>query len=279
MRSVPFVVLGLIGLVCSIGQELYRRIWGTVGLIAASAGLAVLLLILLCVGRLSWRLAHIGPPILCLAGTVVLWRERPTANESYIVPGDVRKFIPLLESDLRRIEPETPFHIALGRGFDRQVEQAAGWLASVYNDGAEDFEVTALFVEMERFDINTDQWHLSGFTFNMPVGELFEDLEYNLAEYENMCEEEFVLTGMEDLQAAFKQASEGELFASEAPEDQHALQAMGVAFDLITVRMVELLSEAHREAGRRGHPVGGVRVFVKVHDSMLPPVCCPGYKT
>ena len=113
----------------------------------------------------------------------------------------------------------------------------------------------------------------------MPVGELLADLDYNLAEYEGACEDEFVLTGMEDIQAAFEQANEADdLFTSEAPEDERLLEAMGIAFDLITVRMLELLSAAYREAGRRGHGVGGVRLFAEVHDSMMFPLCSPASK-
>jgi len=275
-RTIPLVLLGVIGIASAIVHELHRCLLGTVGLIAVAVLLAVHVLIFPLTGAVSWRISHLVGPICCLVGAVGLWRERPRANERYMVMSDVRGYIAKLAEDLRRIEPETPFHAALGRGFSGQVEQAASWLAGVYDDGAAEFDVTALFVEIERFDINTDQWHMMGFTFEMPVGELFEDLDYNLAEYENMREEVFVLTGVEDLQAAFEQANEADdLFTSEAPEDQRLLEAMGIAFDLITVRMMELLSAAHREAARRGHPVGGVRLFAEVHDSMLFPLCSP----
>ncbi|MBL7221328.1 MAG: hypothetical protein ISS69_14530 [Phycisphaerae bacterium] len=186
----------------------------------------------------------------------------------------MRKFIGRLESDLRRIVPETPFHAVIGRDFGGQVDQAASWLAGVYDDGAKEFDVTALFVEMVAFEINSDQWRLTGMTFKMPVGELLADLEDSLGEYEGVGADEFVLTGMEDLQAAFEQACEADLFTSEAPEDQQRLEAMGVAFGLITVRMAGLIAAAHREAGRRGHAVGRVHVFAKTYDSTMPPVCC-----
>ena len=274
--TVPAVVLGVVIVVCSISQELYQQRLGTVGLIAVSIIIAAVVVTLLAVGMLSWRLSRLVGPALCLGGAVFLWRDRPTDRQRYLVPARASKYIAKVENYLRRIKPQTPFHAALGRSFLGQVDQAATWLAEAYDDGAREFPVTALFVEMNRFDANTDQWFLDGMVFKIPPSELFDDLWYNLGDYESACEDQLVLTGMEDLQAAFKQADEDHVFASEAPEDQHRLQAMSDVFELITLRMHELIAAAHREANRRGHPVGGIRIFANAHDTPWCPLCSPG---
>jgi len=274
--TIPCVLGGLVMVVCGIIQELYRHVLGTLGLIAVMGDLAIFTVVFLCLGLLSWGITSLIGPVCCLSGVVVFWRDRPRDSERYMVTSEAGKYISKLTEDLQRIEPQTPFHPVIGRDFSSQVEQAADWLASVYDQGAEDFKVTAIFVEMNRFDINTDQWYLEGSTFSMPVGDLFEDLEYNLGEYEDVCDEEFVLTGVEDIQAAFEQTNEKDIFASEDPDDMRLMEAMGIAFDLITLRAMEMLASAHCQAARTGHKAGSVRVFANVHDSMLPPVCMAG---
>lgn len=271
-RTVPLITVGLLIVVCSIGHELYRQVWGTVGMVVASAILGATVLVFLGTGRLSWRKTHLVGPAACLVGAVVLWRDRVTDSERYIVAGQVRRHIARLEQLLRQI-PDTPFHAVLGRGFAAQVEQLADWLSRVYDDGAKDFSVTALYVEMNRFDINTDQWILNGFAFKMAPPELAEDLEFNLGEYESCYEPEFVLKGMEDLQAAFAQTDIGALMVSQVPEDKRRLEAVAIATDLVTARMQELVAAAHLETARRPHPVGRVRVYANAHDTLWLPLC------
>jgi hypothetical protein len=273
--TVPCVLLGLITVVCAIIQELYRNALGTLGLIAVLAVLTISSVMFLYMGLLSWGISRLIGPVCCLLGTVVLWRDRPRDSERYMVMSETGKYIAKLTEQMRGIGLETPFHAVVGRDFSSQVDDAADWLEGVYEAGAEDFEVTAIYVEINRFDINPDRWYLDGFTFNLPVGELFGDLEYNLGEYENVHDQEFVLTGMEDLQTAFEETNEKDIFASEVPEEQKLMEAMAVAFDLITLRAIEMLAAAHRQAAGRGHPVGRIRVFANVHDSMFPPVCSP----
>jgi len=274
--TAPLVVIGLLIVPFSIAQELYRQVWGTVGLMAIWVFTGLAILALLGTGVLVWAPAHLVGPALCLGGAVFAWRYRPTENERFLVPAQVSKYIGRLQSALRRVTRETPFHAVLDRTFLGQVDQAATWLAEVYDSGAKGFGVTALSVEMIGFDINTDQWSLECFAFSMPRGELFEDLEYNLAEYEDAEENEFILVGMEDLQAAYEQTDIGDLLVSEAPQDKQLLEAVSIASDLVTARMQELIAAAHREASRRGHPVGRVPVFANSHDSLWLTVCCPG---
>lgn len=275
--TVPVAVIGLVVIAGSVGHELYRRPWGTWGLIAGLILLAAAVAIFLSTGLLSWRPTHLVGPALCLIGAAAfIWRKRPTNRQRYIVPKQASWYIARMERDLRQITPETPFHAALDRGFEDQVDAAAAWLAEAYDDGAGNFSVTALYIEMNRFDINTDRWFLDAFVFKMSPAEMFEDLTDSLGDYEHAYEEEFVLTGMEDLQQVFEQADEDDLPFSDAPDDARLAEAMGITFDLITARMMELIAAAHQQASRRGHPVGRIRVFANSHDSMWFPLCSPG---
>ena len=270
--TVPATAVGLVVIAGSAGHELYRRPWGTWGLIAGLILLAAAVVTLLCVGLLPWHPVHLAGLALSLIGAVFIWRERPTNRQRYIVPKQMSWYIARMEHDLRQITPETPFHAALDRGFGDQVDAAAVWLAEAYDDGARNFDVTAFYVEMNRFDINTDRWFLNAFVFKMPPAEMFEDLTDSLGDYEHAYEEEFVLTGMEDLQRVFEQADEDDLPFSEVPDDARLAEAMGITSDLITARMLELIAAAHQKTGRRGHPVGRIRIFADSHDSMWFPL-------
>lgn len=275
-RSVPVAVFALLFVACETSHELYQRRWGTVGVMVLLTLLAATILVFMASGMLHWRSVYLAVPAACLVGVAVTWRERAKDDQRYIVPAQVRKYVPILESCLREMKPQTALHDALGRGFLAQVDQAADWLAEVYDCGAKDLAVTALYVEMNLFDINTDRWSLNGSAFNMPPAELLQNLHYNLGEYESYYEGDFVLTGMEDLQVAFQQAHAADLSSpAGSPEDRPRRLAMSAAFDLITARMQELVAAAHRAASRRGHPVGRVRVFANAHDTLWFPLCSP----
>jgi len=267
--------LGFAIVVCSAAHELYQQRWGTWGLIAESVVFAGALLVMPALGYGNWSIGHLVGPAMMLAGTVIIWRDRPNDNQLYIVPAQVSRYIARLERDLDRIQPQTPFHAAVGRDLTAQVESAADWLAELHDQAAEELNVTAIFVEMNRFDINTDRWFIDGFAFNLPTGEMFDDLYSCLGEYEFATEDDFALTGMEDLQAAFEREDIGELMVAEDPAGVSRQQAVGAAFDLITARMQELVARAHKQARRRGHPVGNVRVFANAHDTPWPPMCSP----
>ena len=99
---------------------------------------------------------------------------------------------------------------------------------------------------------------------------------HNLGEYESAYDVEFTLTDMADLQEVLERAVDQEdSRTSEHSEDVGPAEAMGITFDLITLRMLELIIAAHRQVASRGHRVGGVRIFSLSHDSQDLPLCCP----
>jgi hypothetical protein len=272
---VPGIAIGLLTTVGSAGHELYRRPWGTWMLLAFLTIVAGAGIVLLATGVQRWSLAGILGPALCLIGMIVLWRDRPRGEQGYLVPAQAARLLARIEGDLRRIEPATPFHAVIGRSLLDQTDAAADWLSGAYDLCVAEAPVTAMYVEMVRIEINPDQWSLAVFGFTMPAGELLDDLYMNLGEYEQVPEEEFVLTGMADLQAAYEQTDIGDLMVSQAPADQRLLEAASIAADLITARMWELVAAAHRQAAARGHPVGGIRVLANMHDSPVLPLLVP----
>ena len=271
----PWLVGGLLFIVCGYAQELGRWRWGTIGLIAACLLGAAGPLLPMVAGHEPWRASWLIGPAIVLAGAALFWWRRPRSGDPYVVPGDVRRAIGRLERALGNTAGRTPFHAVLGRDFLEQADAAADWLAAVYDAAAEQDDVTALGVELERIEINTDAWTVHAAAFAQPPSELFEDLDCQLAESQYEHEDVFVLGGMEDVQAAYARTDLGDLMVSDRPEDQTALQAAALASDLITARMQELVAAAHRQVRRRKHPLGRVRVFAYAHDSFWPPVCSP----
>ncbi len=273
--SVLLLVIGPVAAVFGIAHEIYRRIWGTWGFMILSGLLGLLIVVLMIVGLVPPRRGGLCL-FMVLAPLWALWIDRPGRNDIWMVPGELGKYVKDGEALLRAVTPTTSFHAMLGRHYLAQTESAAEWLMSVYDEAAESIRVKALYVEMNRFDINPDRWYLEAYALSMPPGRLFEDLWGNLGEYEVFSENEFTLTGTEDLQEAYADA--GRTIRARVPgagDNGTTFETMGITFEVITSRMQELVAAAHRLADRRGHAVGRVRVFANAHDTPGPLLCSP----
>ncbi|MCE5277043.1 MAG: hypothetical protein ABFD92_08170 [Planctomycetaceae bacterium] len=262
---VPLLLGAVLMAIFATVHELYRRTWGTVGMVAVAMASMI--------GNITIRLEGglfgtrtILTSLLTVAGAWFFWRDRGKDDQLFRVPGELGAAAKDLERLLGR--GHEAYRCFVGRSMLGQTSRVADWLERVYEDHATG-KVTALFVEMERFDINTDLWTIQGFAFSMPAEELMEDLEYNLGEYDSALEETLALTGMEDLQAVFARAREQD--SSTEPEQSYA-------FDLMTVRMQQLIAAAHKELARRDHEAARVRLFANAHDTCWVPLCSPAIK-
>jgi hypothetical protein len=162
-----------------------------------------------------------------------------------------------LESELKRISPETPFHPVVGRNFLAQTSDLANWLERFHEKSARRFVPGAMYLEMTRFDINFDSWDLYGYSY---IERVDKPQDWD-------CEEEddlFILRGMEDMQKAMQEYRALELKTDEPPA--HLREATECAFVLIMLHMQHLVREAHAECRRRGHPAGRIRILAAVHD-------------
>jgi hypothetical protein len=185
--------------------------------------------------------------------------------EAMFEQGRLDAVVSVVENRLRGIEPVTPFHAIIGKDFLHQVEQAADWLAAFYDAVSDGFRPAAIYVEMNRFDINFDQWHIEAMAHievpNRPM---------HRSEWDGGISPEFVLTGMEDIQKAMEEFRE---FSEQADSfetiDQNLRDAQGDAFFLVMLHMQNLVKRAALLCRQRSHPAGNIPVAANVHDETM----------
>ncbi len=169
---------------------------------------------------------------------------------------DIAGAIGDLEQRIQKLEP-SPFHKALGRSWLKQQSQLAKWLKKLYAAASKQFVAKALYVEMNRFDINTDRWYLDGFAFDEFGGD--KDIEWLCnSKYTTEDSEQFKLTGMSDLQKAYESLTEDESSFFEAE------QAVVL---LLTLRMLEVVQAAASEARANGWLPEDVPVVAAAHEA------------
>src|SRR3989442_887731 len=95
--------------------------------------------------------------------------------------------------------PKSNYHIALGQTFLGQTDEAAAWLAGFYQQTSETMKVKVLYVEMTRFEINTDVWDAHAFAYDLFGGP--NDLGW-LAGWKKHTDQPLVLAGLADVRAA-----------------------------------------------------------------------------
>ena len=171
--------------------------------------------------------------------------------------GKLRQCIAVLEDGLRSLK-RTPYHRVLGKDFLKQAHDLAGWLIDFHQQAvAAKLTLAAIYLEMNGFDINPDQWHCNLFGYK-EAGDTWE-LDW-LAEWDTVCEECFVLRGMESVQNAF-----AELCLDEKMSLGVRL-AEEVAEHLVTARFMELVAAANKVAKRRYPGLKGLPVLATAHD-------------
>lgn len=176
--------------------------------------------------------------------------------------GDIDRAIERCEEELACLR-RTNYHAARGRSWLGQTREASRWLAGFYKAAAKDMNVRALYCEMNRFEINADEWHIDAFAYDF-----FGDPQEVgwLVGWKTSSTKRFVLRGMGDLQ---------ELFARDyADEPAGAIRsAAEVVILLLTLRMQELVRAAARHLYNDGQLPNDVPVLAAAHDSDLTCVC------
>jgi hypothetical protein len=160
-------------------------------------------------------------------------------------------------SKLRR----TGYHAALGRSWLGQTSDAVRWLTGFYRAAAKTMPVRALYCEMNRFEINPDEWYLDAFAYDF-FGDP-EDLSWLVGWKKCSADRgRFVLRGMGDLQALFARD-----YGDEPPKPVRTASELVVL--LLTLRMQELVHGASRQAHQAGWLPDDVPVLAAAHDSDL----------
>ncbi len=171
--------------------------------------------------------------------------------------GKLAACIAYLEDGLRSLK-RTPYHRVLGKDFLRQTDDLAEAIIDFHKKaGGAKWKPAAVYLEMNGFTINPEQWHCDLFGYKK-AGDVWE-LDW-LSEWDAEWDECFVLRGMESVQEAF-----AELFL----DDERPLGvklAEEVAEHLVTARFMELVAAAHKTAKRRYAGVKGLPVLATAHD-------------
>ncbi|MGY2134884.1 hypothetical protein ACW9KT_21820 [Hymenobacter sp. HD11105] len=172
--------------------------------------------------------------------------------------GKLREAIAQGEHKLNSLE-KTYFHRLLGTNLLHQRDEVAAWLDAFYQHVSSKMPIGALYVEMNAFDINTEEWYLDGFAYE--VAGTREDAEW-LANWSanTATKEPFVLSGFELLQEAF------EAYFDEEQVSENLERAHDVAEMLVILRVQELLDEVHQAAKVKGLAWGTIPLLVTAHD-------------
>lgn len=177
---------------------------------------------------------------------------------SYLEEGQLSVAIAQVEAALGNLEP-TYFHALRGVSLVPQREAGLRWLTAFYDRVSRAQPVKALYLEMNGFDVNTDEWYVDGFAFEKAgtPGELdwLADWEEDMA-----TTEPFVLRGFEGGQEAFAQ------YMEEGDHSDALERARDLAEALVVLRLQELLDHIHRTAKSQGLAWGQTPVWVTAHD-------------
>lgn len=168
------------------------------------------------------------------------------------------KAIDLAEVELRKL-PVTEFHDVLGKSLVNHADSLANWMEEFFQKSSEEITVKSLYVELNEFDINTEQWYLDCFAFSDDGGLDLDDMEW-LCDFETNTENVlgtiFLIGGYEKLQSAFE--------AIETDED-NLQNAKDWCEQIIIARFMELMREAHLSAKRLSLDWASIPIYFTEH--------------
>lgn len=171
--------------------------------------------------------------------------------------GKLQQCIPFLEEGLRSLK-RTPYHRVLGKNFLKQANDLADWIIDFHKKAvAAKQKLAALYLEMNGFTINPDQWHCDIFGYKS-AGDIW-DLDW-LSAWDAEADECFVLQGMESVQKAFAQ------LLMDQKQPLGVKLAEEVAEHLVTARFMELVAAAHKIGKRRYAGLRGLPILATAHD-------------
>jgi hypothetical protein len=169
--------------------------------------------------------------------------------------GKLDQCIAFLEGGLRALKP-APYHCVLGKDFLHQTDDLADWLADFLLKEA-DLKLAAVYLEMNGFAINPEQWHCDVFGYKT-AGDVWR-LNW-LSQWDAQRKEHFVLRGMEPVQEAF-----AHLFL-DGGQPLGVKLAEEVAEHLVTARFMQLVAAAHKAAKNQCPGLNRLPVLATAHD-------------
>jgi hypothetical protein len=160
---------------------------------------------------------------------IALWQK----IDSYFRAREVRKAAMHLESVLRA-EKADHFTSLCDLQFTNPPETIVRHIESLIELCDSHFQVRAIYLEMNGFDINYDRWYFDSFAYHV-YGRDPDDLEW-LCEWRSPEYPQITLTGLENIQEDFRWYIEGRIY------DQHTHdKAEECAVLLVMTRFVQLI--------------------------------------
>jgi hypothetical protein len=119
---------------------------------------------------------------------------------------------------------------------------------------------------MNGFEINTDQWHIDGFSYGEDGGledeEWLCDWDCETQDFEGQIEPDtvFVIKNFEKLQVVF------EKYKNDEPQSKKIQDAEYLCYFIIIVRFMELMRKAHLVAKQKQYSWAKIPIYFAKHD-------------
>lgn len=175
----------------------------------------------------------------------------------YLLDNKLELAIEVAEKKLSEL-PTTEFHKIIGRNLKPLVENLINYINDFYSQSEKQFEVKAIYSEMNGFTINYDLWFIDLFAYTK-LGTL-DDLDW-LSEFEYSSSNSMIISGFEDLQAVYEEYMENEKWKDKALE-----KACEICELLIILRLQKLFKEAKIIATQRNLNWKDTTLFATAHD-------------
>lgn len=175
----------------------------------------------------------------------------------YLLDNKLELAIEVAEKKLSEL-PTTEFHKIIGRNLKPLVENLINYINDFYSQSEKQFEVKAIYSEMNGFTINYDLWFIDLFAYTK-LGTL-DDLDW-LSEFEYSSSNSMIISGFEDLQAVYEEYMENEKWKDKALE-----KACEICELLIILRLQKLFKEAKIIATQRNLNWKDTPLFATAHD-------------
>ncbi len=168
--------------------------------------------------------------------------------------GKLDRCIENCEIELKKLEL-TPFHSIIGRDLLKNKEEAKDFIISFAKEALKKIKLKSIYVEMNGFDINTDDWHFDLFGYDnyqsLDDPDWLSGWQYEPEPYRHPT-----LYGYEMLQEAY---------AKYYGVDKYK-NAIALTNDLITLRFQELIREACKETRKETEILNKIPVVSSAHD-------------
>jgi hypothetical protein len=152
-------------------------------------------------------------------------------------------------------QPGSRFKGLVGRHFTNQPSSVLGTINGFIRTCGDDFEIKAVYLEMNGFDINWDRWYFDCFGYSQYVDDPV-DTDW-LCDWQSGEWPQVTLTGLEAVQADFEWYHTQEVWRDEAVEPLYEVATLSVM-----VKFVQLIQEALRS----GALVRPVPVLATAHE-------------